>query len=189
MIRVPWEVTSASRGLDGVAFALARAKLGPVEAISVKDGTVVATVMGEGVAGEPIEFARAKAALPPETATRVSEGALRSAAADAAAKLSAALGDPVGKEGASSTVDLVVAGLDSYVAFARFESVLAGELKSVRAASLKSIERGEAVFRLSLQRGKDAAGVADEIAKKEFAEFTVKVTEKTPERVVVRVSR
>lgn len=189
VVRVPWEVTAASRGIDGVVFGLARARLGPVEAIAVKDGSVVATVTGEGVAGEPIDFARAKSPLAPEVATRVNEGALRAAAADAAAKLSAALGDPVGKEGASSTVDLVVAGLDSFVAYARFESVLVGELKSVRAASLKSIERGEAVFRLSLQRGKDAAGVADEIAKKEFAEFNVKVTEKTPERVVVRVSR
>lgn len=188
-VKVPWEVTVQSRTLDGVAFALARARIGAVEAIAVKDGSVVASASGEGVAGEPLELVKAKGPVPADVAARIQEQALRNAATDVASKLGAALGDPVAKGGAAASIRLVVAGLDSYVAFARFETALATELKSVRAATLRSVERGEATFEISLDRGVDALGFADEIANKSFDDFSVKVTEKGAERVVVHVVR
>jgi hypothetical protein len=54
---------------------------------------------------------------------------------------------------------------------------------------LHSIERGEATYELTLGSSSDAGAFADEIGKKDFSEFTVKVTEKTPSRVVVHVVR
>ncbi len=188
-VKMPWDVTVQTRIIDGIGYALARARIGVVEAIAVKDGSVVATASGEGVAGEAMDLVKAKGPIPADVATRIQEQALRNAANDVALKLGAALGDPIAKGGASASIKLVVAGLDSYVAFSRFESALGTELKSVRAATLRSIERGEATFEISLDRGVDALGFADEISKKSFDDFSVKVTEKSPERVVVHVVR
>lgn len=189
LVKMPWEVAVQMRPLDALAFALARAKVGPVEAIAVKDGSIVATANGEGVAGEALDLVKAKGAVPADVAARIQEQALRNAANDVALKLGAALGDPVAKGGAAASIRLVVAGLDSFVAFSRFEAALGTELKSVRGATLRSIERGEAIFEISLDRGVDALGFADEIAKKSFDDFSVKVTEKSTERVVVHVVR
>lgn len=189
-VRVPWELQVASRSLDGITYALARAKLGPVEALSVKDGSVVATVSGEGVAGEPLSTAQASLGkVPAEIAERVGAEAQRQAAADAAVRLAAELGDPTAKGSATATVKLVVAGLDTWVGYDRFERVLQRDLKAVRMATLHSIERGEAVFELSLDRGVTVDALANELEKKEFEQFTVKITEKTPERIVVHLSR
>ena len=188
-VKVPWEVQAAARTLDGITYALARAKLGGVEALA-RDGSVVATVSGEGVAGEALDPSRvAGTKVPADVAQRISDAALASAAREAAARLTAALGEPVAKGGSAATVKLVVAGLDSWVVYDRFERVLTRDLKSVRSATLHSIERGEATFELSLERGKDAAGLADEIEKKDFEQFSVKVTEKSAERLVVHVVR
>lgn len=189
-VKVPWEVQIAPRSLDGITYALARAKVGPIEALAAKDGRVVATVTAEGVAGEPLTTSQASLGkVPQEIADRVSAEATRRAAADAAARLSAALGDPTAKGSASSTVKLVVAGLDSWVAYDRFERVLQRDLRSVRAATLHAIERGEATFALSLERGVTVEGLADELAKKDFEQFSVKVTEKTADRIVLHLSR
>lgn len=189
-VKVTWEVQIASRSLDGITYALARAKVGPIEALAVKDGRVVATVSGEGVAGEPLTTSQASLGkVPAEIAERVGAEATRQAAADAAARLAAALGDPTAKGSATASVKLLVAGLDTWVAYDRFERVLQRDLKSVRAATLHAIERGEATFDLSLERGVTVDGLADELAKKDFEQFTVKVTEKTPDRIVVHLSR
>jgi hypothetical protein len=188
-IRVPWDTQVAVKSLDGISYALARAKVGPVDAIVVKDGTVATSVAGEGVAGEVIDPIRAKGPVPADIAARISAAALKDAGNDLADHLTGALGDPVARGGSTATIQLVVAGLDSYVAYARFEAVLGHDLKSVRNASLHSIERGEATYELTLGSSSDAGAFADEIGKKDFSEFTVKVTEKTPSRVVVHVVR
>lgn len=189
-VKVTWDVQVQSRSLDGITYALARAKVGPVEALATKDGRTVATVNGEGVAGEALDAARAALGkVPSEIAERVAADAVRAAAADAAARLAAALGDPTAKGGAAQTVKLVVAGLDTWVVYDRFERVLQRDLKSVRLATLHAIERGEATFEITLDRKVSAEGLADELAKKDFEQFTVKVTEKTPERVVIHITR
>ncbi|HVO30957.1 MAG TPA: hypothetical protein VMV18_09480, partial [bacterium] len=187
-VRMAWESQTGTKSLDGLSYALARAKVGPVEAVSVKDGTVIATVSADGQAAEPFDPLRMKAP-PAETNARIVDAALKEAATDAAAKLTAALGDPVAKGGGNASVKLVVAGLDSYVAYARFEGTLQHDVKSIHSAVLSSIERGEAVFTVGLDRGTDAAGLADELAKKDFADFTVKVTDKSADRIVVHVGR
>lgn len=186
-VRVAWETATATRALDGLSYAVARAKVGPVEAISSKDGAVIATVTGEGQSAEPFDPMKAKNGPSNDALSRISDAALKQAALDAAARLTAALGDPVAKGGGSATVKLVVAGLDTYLLYARFDQAIGHDLKSVRSTSLHSIERNEAVFEVGLDRGTDAAGFADEIAKREFDGFTVKVTEKTADRVVVHV--
>lgn len=187
-VKISWEVHVQSRSLDGITYALARAKLGPVEALAAKDGRKVATVVGEGVAGEALDATQAAIGrVPSEIADRVAAEAVRSAASDAAARLAAALGDPTAKGGAAQTVRLVVAGLDSWVVYDRFERVLQRELKTVRQATLHAIERGEATFEITLDRNGSAEGLADELSKTEH--FGVKVTEKTPERVVIHLSR
>lgn len=189
VVRVPWKMDTGTRSVDGVHYAVTRVSAGPVEAISVKDGKTVATVEAEGVAGEMVDLPGPKGAAPPAVAARLEPEAMKDAGENAAQRLAATLGPPVAQEGGAAAVELVVAGLDSYVAFARFETALTSEVKAVRSAALTSIERGEAHFRLMPQRGKDGLAVAEELSRKEFAEFTVKVTEKTPERVVVHVVR
>lgn len=186
LVRVSWETQTTTRALDGISYALARAKVGPVEAVSVKDGTVIATVQGQGQAARPFDPLRTSAPST-EAMAEISDNALREAASDAATRLTAALGDPVAKAGGSANVKLVVAGLDTYVAYARFEQSLQHEVKSIRSAVLSSIERGEAVYDVGLDRGTDAAGLADELAKKDFSDFTVKVTDKSDDRIVVHV--
>lgn len=189
-VKVQWEQQIASRSLDGITYALARVKIGPVEAIATKAGTVVASVSAEGVAGEPLSTSQASLGkVPAEIADRVGADAQRQAATAAAARLAAALGDPTAKGSATATVKLVVAGLDSWVVYDRFERTLQRDMKTVRTATLSSIERGEATFELSLDRGVSVDGMADELAKKDFEQFSVKVTERTPERVVVHLSR
>lgn len=189
-VKVTWEVQIASRSLDGITYALARAKVGPVEAIAAKDGRIVATVTAEGVAGEPLSTSQASLGkVPVEIAERVGGEATRRAAADAAARLSAALGDPTAKGSATATVKLVVAGLDTWVTYDRFERVLQRDVKSVRTATLHAIERGEATFDVSLERGVSVEGLADELTKKDFEQFSVKVTEKTADRIILHLSR
>lgn len=189
-VKVPWDLQIASRSLDGITYALARVKIGPVEALATKDGRVVATVSAEGVAGEPLSTSQASLGkVPAEIAERVGAEAQRQAAADAAARLAAALGDPTAKGSATATVKLVVAGLDSWVTYDRFERVLQRDVKSVRVATLHTIERGEATFELSLDRGVSVDALADELAKKDFEQFSVKITERTPDRIVVHLTR
>ena len=187
-VKITWDVQVQSKSLDGITYALARAKVGPVEALATKDGRTVATVSGEGVAGEALDASHAALGkVPSEIADRVAGDAIRSAARDAATRLAAALGDPTAKGGAAQTVKLVVAGLDSWVVYDRFERVLQRELKTVREATLHAIERGEATFEITLDRNGTAEKLADELAKNE--QFSVKVTEKTPERVIIHLSR
>ena len=190
VVRVPWKIDVAEHSLEGISYALGRATVGPVEALATKGGGTVATVTGEGVAGEPLTASQAALGkVPPEISERVSAEAVRRAAARSAALLAAALGDPGAKGSANASVKLVVAGLDTWVVYDRFERVLQRDLRSVRTATLHSIERGEATFELSLQHGVSSEKFADELTKKEFEQFSVKVTEKSPERVVVHLVR
>ena len=180
VLTLEWNSDLFAQKLDALTYAAAQVKISSAHLLSVKDGILLAEVVGEGVAGKVLP----RGQVPSKS---VNEGIENEAMDHAAQAVAIALTSKLAEknESKSPNVKLVVAGLHSYVAFTRFRQVLAHKVPSVKRFTLVAAERGEFSFNLAL--GNSIDGFAKEIVESAPGEFVMKVTEKTDERVVLHV--
>lgn len=180
-IAVRWDHEQSVAQMEGLKYLATRAQLTSVGAFSSRDGAKVVSVSATGVVGEHLE---PRAKVSDEVKQSQTDEAFTQAAGIAASRLAEALG---AKGGQPAQLKLVVAGLGSFAEYVRFQQAMASKLSSVSNVMLASAERGEVSFDVTLAKSSEA--FADELGTKKWSDFTVKVTERKADRVVVHVQR
>ena len=180
-LAVRWDLDQSVAQMEGLKYLATRVQLSSVSAFSARDGTKLVSVKAMGVAGEHLD---PKTEVSDELKKKQSEAAFAQAANMAGTRLAEALG---AKGGQPARLELVVAGLGSFAEYVRFQQAMASKLSSVSNVMLASAERGEVSFNVTLAKSSEA--FADELGTGKWSDFTVKVTERKADRVVVHVQR
>lgn len=101
--------------------------------------------------------------------------ALKKAASDLASKIMYQIIDTWGKEvGGTTLVEMRIKGISSYRDFVKLKNVLQQQIRGVKGVYQRSISAGIATVEVDIKG--DAQSLADELASKDFEDFSVNIT-------------